>query len=544
MALIGRWLGDQKRAHPANEQVLGAFGLRDATVGLPVTNVDGAMGLPAVYACVRVLSETVASLPLITYQQKGDGSRERASSHGLYELLRYAPNPEMTAFEFEELRTQHVASRGNSYAEIEMSGTGRVTALWPLNPDRMEIWRDAQGELLYIYTLPNGQRKRMAAWQIHHCRGLSSNGIVGYSPLRVAMVAVALGLATEEFGTRFFANGARSGAVLTHPKTLNDKTLANLKASWTDAHGGLENSHRLRILEEGMKLEMIGVPPEEAQFLETRKFQAEEIARIFRMPPHKIGLMDRATFSNIEHQAIEFVTDTIRPWLIRYEQAMRRDLLGTTEAKTLYFEYLTDALLRGDTASRYQAYAVARQWGWMNINDIRGRENMERIAQGDDYLQPLNMVPVGTPPRQPKSTGAEAGEEKPARALAPVLDDVAKRLTRREAHDLKREGVKAMRSLDAAAFRDWLGDFYRDLARTASQAIMPATQAAQQIDGRARQEMAEGLVWQHYMQSLEKASLVVSEAPDAAAALSEYAGLVEAGGSEVLRSRLAGIVEG
>ena len=206
------------------------------------------------------------------------------------------------------------------------------------------------------------------------------------------MQAVGLGLATEEFGARFFGNGARPGMVLQHPGTLTGEGFKNLKESWEEEHGGLSQSHRVRILEEGMTANVVGVPPEEAQFLETRQFQAQEIARIFRMPPHKIGLLENATFSNIEHQAIEFVTDTIRPWLVNYEQAMMRQLLSPEQRAQYFVEFLVEGLLRGDTASRYQAYGIGRQNGWLSVNDIRELENMDVIEGGDEYLTPLNMV--------------------------------------------------------------------------------------------------------------------------------------------------------
>jgi HK97 family phage portal protein len=431
VALIERWIGAERRAAPAIESSWESIlrGSQEAA-GLAVPSIEGSLAMPTVYACIRVLSETIASLPLVLYRRTAAG-RERATEHPLYEVLHEQPNPEQTAMELRELIVSHVAGWGNAYVEIEWTQAGRVRALWPLRPDRMRILR-RDGELAYEYSMPTGRTEILPWHRIMHVRGLGGNGVQGYSPLRMAMVAVALGMATEEFGARFFANGARPGAVLTHPGTLSDKAMANLKASWAGEHGGLEKSHRLRILEEGMKLEAIGVPPEEAQFLETRTFQAEEIARIYRMPPHKVGLLNKATFSNIEHQSIEFVTDTILPWLVRLEQVMQRDLLTAQERRTHYVEHVVDGLLRGDTQSRYQAYAVGRQWGWLSVNDIRQRENMEPVRDGDVYLQPLNMVAAGAP------VANGAGRS----ALLPVFEDGARRVLRRGEADLRRAGAK------------------------------------------------------------------------------------------------------
>ena len=392
-----------KRFHPSQDMDWSAvFGGQAAIAGMPAPSIGESLALPSVFACIRVLGETVAGLPLITYRETRNGGRERATNHPLYRVLRRQPNPEMTAFEFEELMTSHCAGWGNAYAQIILDGGGRVRELWPLRPDRMAVERKA-GVVQYTYRQQNGQEVTLAAWQVHHRRAMVLDGLTGISPLRVAMLAVALGMATEEFGARFFAQGARPGFLLSHPGTLTDKAYERLKATW-DA-STLENAHKTRIIEEGMKVEQIGIPPEEAQFLETRRFQAQEVARLFRMPPHKIGLLENATFSNIEHQAIEFVTDTIRPWLIRNEQAMYRDLLSENEQAAIYFEYLVDGLLRGDTATRYQSYAVARQWGWLSANDIRDRENMNRVEDGNIYLQPLNMQEAGTPPApQPADT--------------------------------------------------------------------------------------------------------------------------------------------
>jgi HK97 family phage portal protein len=534
-----------QRQHPSADIDWAEFlGAASRTAGLPAPSVESAMTMPAVYACVRVLAETVASLPLITYRTRPDGGRERAGDLPLARLLARRPNPEMTAFELEELLTSHCAQWGNGYAFLELDRRGQVTALWPLRPDRTQPVR-RNGELQYRYRMDDGQEVVIPAWQVHHRRGLSGDGIVGYSPVRVAMLAVALGMATEEFGARFFSNGARPGMVLEHPGKLSDQAFDRLRVSWRDDHQGLSNAHKIRILEEGMKIETLGIPPEEAQFLQTRTFQAQEIARIFRMPPHKIGLLENSTFSNIEHQAIEFVTDTIRPWLRRFEQAQERDLLTESERQTIYTEYLVEGLLRGDTVSRYQSYAVGRQWGWLAVNDIRRLENMEPIDDGDVYLQPLNMVQAGAPAAngapdaagQTRSPGSGAGA---AAWLRPVVEDAAKRLARREAADLRSQGMKALRS-QPEAFGGWLQEFYGGVGEAGSQMLQPVATAAAQAAGRSEDALRSAVnaaVFESAWRSLQKARTVTSEAQGAgmtpAQALEQYAAMIEAAGPQVL----------
>jgi hypothetical protein len=210
------------------------------------------------------------------------------------------------------------------------------------------------------------------------------------------MQSIGVGLALEEYGARFFGNGARPGGVLKHPGILSEDALRRLQASWSADNEGLSNSHRMKILEEGLSYEAIGIPPEEAQFLESKKFQVNEIARWFRIPPHMLADLERATFSNIEEQGLEFVIYTLGPWLTRHEQAIERDLLTEAERQTLFVEYLVNGLLRGNITSRFQAYQQALQSGWMNANEVRGLENMNPYDGGDTYLQPLNMAPAGT----------------------------------------------------------------------------------------------------------------------------------------------------
>lgn len=533
-----------RRFHPSTDMDWSTvFGGQAAIAGLPSPSINESMAMPAVYACIRVLAETVAGLPLITYRETRNGGRERATNHPLYALLRHQPNPEMSAFEFEELMTSHCAGWGNAYAQIIFDGAGRVVELWPLRPDRMTVERK-NGERRYLYRQSNGGEVPLAVWQVHHRRAMVMDGLVGLSPLRVAMMAVALGMATEEFGARFFAQGARPGFILSHPGTLTDGAFQRLQKSWDS--GGGANAHKTKIIEEGMKVEQIGVPPEEAQFLETRRFQAQEIARLFRMPPHKIGLLEQATFSNIEHQSIEFVTDTIRPWLIRGEQAMYRDLLGKSEQGSIYFEYLVDGLLRGDTTTRYQAYAVARQWGWLSTNDIRRMENMPPVDGGDVYLQPLNMSPAGD-----FGNGAGARRAADPTWIAPLVEDRARRIARREAADLRRKGASVVRK-NVSDFGAWAAQFYDGLLSAAIEELAATVAAAARASGRSQTTLANavsGALWDRTKRSLAQVQLVVEECgasgESAEDALLRYADTIEEAGSQALTASLmAALTEG
>ena len=422
------------------EFLLGGF---QSASGITITE-QGALRSAAVYACVRVLAESVASLPLITYQRTTKG-KERAINHALYGLLHDTPNSEMTSFEFRETLMGHVLLWGNAYAEIELNNRGDVLGLWPLRPDRMQVIRNKAGALAYRYQMPDNSYTVFPQSLIFHLRGLSSNGIVGYSPIQMARNAIGLSLATEEFGSRFFSNGARPGAVLQHPGQLGDKAYERLKNSWAEQHQGLSNAQRMAILEEGMKIETIGIPPDDAQFLETRTFQLLEIARIFLVPPHKIGELTNATFSNIENQELHFVVNSLRSWLVRWEQAVTRDLIGPLERRTVFVEFLVDGMLRGDQPSRYTAYSVGRQWGWLSVNDVRRLENMNEIGpEGDIYLEPLNMKEAGAPdPETPANdTPAEEPAPKGARDWSMLYEDAIARIRKRAARDIDARRAK------------------------------------------------------------------------------------------------------
>lgn len=404
----------KSRAEPTNS-LFGStysFFFGSTTSGKTV-NETTAMQTTAVYACVRILAETIASLPLHTYKSTTDG-KEKARDHPIYYLLSDAPNPEMTSFVFRETLMGHLLLWGNAYAQIVRDGRGKVIALYPLMPDKMTVNRSERGEIYYLYN-KKGQEYILHSYEILHIPGLGFDGLIGYSPIAMAKNAIGMALATEEYGAKFFSNGANPGGVLEHPGVVKDP--ARVRDSWNSVYQGSSNSHKVAVLEEGMKFQAIGIPPEQAQFLETRKFQTEEICRIFRVPPHLVASLDKATFSNIEHQSISFVVHTIRPWLVRIEQSINKALFNETERKEYFVSFVVEGLLRGDYNSRMQGYAIGIQNGFMSPNDVRSLENMNPISEeegGNIYMVNGNMLKlkdVGAFVKDKDTTGGEKDEE-------------------------------------------------------------------------------------------------------------------------------------
>ena len=377
------------------------FFLGGSTSGKAVTE-RSAMQITAVYSCVRILAEAIAGLPLHLYTYKDDGGKEKAIGHPLYLLLHDEPNPEMSSFVFRETLMTHLLLWGNAYAQIIRNGKGEVVALYPLMPNRMTVDRDSSGQLFYSYQMNNTDAPTMKAGtvilkpsDVLHIPGLGFDGLVGYSPIAMAKNAIGLAIATEEYGAKFFANGATPGGLLEYPGTVKDPD--RVRESWNKGFSGSQNAGKVAILEEGMKYTPISIAPEQAQFLETRKFQINEIARIFRVPPHMVGDLEKSSFSNIEQQSLEFVKYTLDPWVVRWEQSLSRALFTPEEKKRYFFKFNVEGLLRGDYQSRMNGYATARQNGWMSANDIRELENLDRIPAedgGDLYLINGNMLPL------------------------------------------------------------------------------------------------------------------------------------------------------
>jgi len=387
------------------------FFMGNSTSGKRV-NERSAMQMTAVYSCVRILSEAVAGLPLHLYQYTDKSSKEKAVDNPLYFLLHDEPNTEMTSFVFRETLMTHLLLWGNAYSQIIRNGKGEVMGLYPLMPDRMTVNRDEKGRLYYEYMVSSDDAKtlkdgtvRLSPYDVLHIPGLGFDGLVGYSPIAMAKNAIGLAIAAEEYGSKFYANGATPSGILEYPGTVKESD--KVRESWNAGFGGSSNAHKIAVLEEGMKYTPISISPNEAQFLETRKFQINEIARIFRVPPHMVGDLEKSSFSNIEQQSLEFVKYTLEPWLVRWEQAMQRSLIPQDDKSKYFIKFNVDGLLRGDYQSRMQGYATARQNGWMSANDIRELENLDRIPAedgGDLYLINGNMMPLSM-------SGAAYGKE-------------------------------------------------------------------------------------------------------------------------------------
>lgn len=359
-----------------------------SVAGVPV-DAETALKISTVWACVGLLADTIASLPLIIYRYMGEDGRERARNNPLYTVLHDQPNQWQTAAEFREMLTGHALLRGNGYAQIKPGPRGPADQLEPLHPDRVTPERLRNGRLRYQVRQDDGSTKPFNQEDIFHLRG-PSDGLAGKSVIKYARDSFGLTLAAERYGSRFFRNDSRPGGVLHTDGKLSRDAAARIKESWEHAHSSV-NQNRVAVLEEGLKWQQVGISPEEAQFLGSREFQAEDVCRWFRVPPHMVGLTGKATSwgSGIEQMSIGFVTYTLLPWLTRWKQAIARDLII---ARDIYFaDFVVEGLLRGDITSRYDAYATGRQWGWLSANDVRKLENMNPIPGGDAYLSPLNM---------------------------------------------------------------------------------------------------------------------------------------------------------
>ncbi len=404
MSLLARAI--PARPTKAIDQEAQAQGL--ATHYIPIENLqrwtglgvapETALNIITVYQCVRVLAETFAQLPLMVYRRLPNGGKERATDHPLYQTLHSQPNPDMTSFVWRELLMTHLATWGNAYCEKVTDPFGRLQ-LWPIRPDRIEPHYDSQGRKVYDYLSPLGARTTLKPGSVFHIQGMSSNGLVGFSPITVMRNAIRLYRTAEQFGTSFFDNNARPATVLSHPKLLSENAIKRL-AGQMDELRGSRNAGKTVILEEGLQLTEVGIPPEDAQFMETRLFQKREIAGAYRIQPHKVGDLERATFSNIEHQSLEFIQDTMMPWFVRTEQEINVQLV---DEEDVFAEFLVDGYLRGDAKTRNEAYALRWQHGNLNADEWRIKENENPIPDGSGslYYVPVNYQPAISPQEEP-----------------------------------------------------------------------------------------------------------------------------------------------
>lgn len=346
-----------------------------------------AMQLSTYFACIRNISEDCAKLPLILYEQNGE-ERTRATGDPLYKLLRDEPNADMTAFTLRSVATAHAVGWGNGYIEIERTGTGRPFSLYPLYPEDVTPVR-VNGKIIYEVRIPGMDVVPLEARNVIHISGLGYDGIIGYSPAYLARQSLGVSIASQKFVGSFYGNGTALSGAIEHPGKLTPKALENLRASFSARHSGSKNAFKTMILEEGMKYQSMGIPPGDAQLVESRQFEVEDICRWFRMPPHKVGHLLRAQgWSTLEQTNMDYLTDTLMPWLVRWEQEINRKLV---QGENQYTEHLVEALLRSDTTGRYAAYRTAIEAGFMSRNEARVRENLNPVEGLDEFIIPANM---------------------------------------------------------------------------------------------------------------------------------------------------------
>lgn len=393
-----------------------------------VVNPQTAMQCGAVFACIKVLSEGVGMLPCRLWRGRLGGAMAPAFDHPLYRLLAHAPNEYQTCTEFFEMVVLHICLRGNSYSFINRRSDGVPIELLPLHPDAVRCRMGDNWRLQYTMTLANGAQKDAGDDEILHIKGQTLNGWEGLSPIAYARESIGLAISAERFGSLFFKNGAKASGVLEHPGQISEEAQARIKKTFDESTSG-DMAHSTGILEEGMKYNKIQMTAEDAQFLETRKYQRSEIASIYRVPAHKINDLEKATYSNIEQQSLEFVQDALMPWFTRIERAIKRDLIEQEEEEDLHIRFAIAGLLRGDQAARSAYYHNGIADGWLTRNEVRMIESdlgiMLNPVDGLDVpLRPLNMADGRTTPTEPAATppGSAPALPPPAKDKLPILE--------------------------------------------------------------------------------------------------------------------------
>lgn len=379
-------------ARPSPE-LRSALGRVLSKVGIHI-NAQNALQVTAVFACVRLLSENVASLPLFLYQKTEKG-KEKAKDRPEYGVLHDAPNPETDSFQFWQAFTANMLVYGRGYAEIVRNNAGQVVQMWNITTPYVKVQRNEETqELEYAVISPGKERFTLRKDQMFRVDWFSMDALNAFHPLKLAQNAIGLNVAAEEFASNYFNNGANVGGVIEYPESMDDDAAERFRKSVREAYEGLSKSARLMFLEQGSKFQKVSNTPEESQMLETRKFQVAESARFYNVPLHMIGDLEHATFSNIEQMSLNFVIYSLRPYLVRIERAITAQILTPTDRQTLFPRFSVDSLLRGDYKSRMEGYALARQNGWMSANDIHDLEDMDSIPAeegGDAYLANGNL---------------------------------------------------------------------------------------------------------------------------------------------------------
>ena len=490
MAILSRLLDTERRAIERGPRPLSAANIIEYIGGGPTAsgravNEETALRLATVYACVRVIAESVASLPLVTYRRLARG-KERAPMHPLYPLLHDAPNPWMTGYSFREMLQGHLLLWGNAFARIIRDEGGAIRAFHPLRPDRMKRPEfSPAGTLVYEYQRASGQPEVLPQVNVLHLRGLSTDGLWGYSPIQLQREQLGLALVEQEFSARFFGNSARPGGVLETKGRLGPEAATNLAASWNALHQGVGQSHKVAILEEGLTWKQIGMPLQDAQLLQARQFERSEIAGWFRVPPHMIGDVDRSTSwgSGIEQQTIGFITYTLRPWLVNWEQAIMQACLLESERERFLVEHLLDGLMRGDAASRGQFYVQMIEHGVFSPNEVREKENLNPAENGDELLVPLNLGLLSQLGQQPEAMPEEpedmpmpaggrsdnasehrssAGRRRLREIWHGVIRETAQRLVDRQVSEIESVAPTLLARRSVADLDAWLDRFHRD----------------------------------------------------------------------------------
>lgn len=451
-----------------------------SSAGLLVTP-DVALRNMSVLACIRIVSQSLASVPLVLYQRDGR-QRRRASDHAVFPVLAQIGNGEMTAYEVREARIAHCMAWGNGYAEIQYDGNYQVSGLWPLAPDRVGVERAENGRLQYTYWSDRaGQGYVLPGYRVMHLRYTVLRGVTGMSPIRQAMNALGVATAAEEFGAKYFAHGSRPSIILKHPGRMTPEAYKRLRSSFSENWEGLENAHRINILEDGVAPEVVGIPPEEAQFLQTREYQVQEIARLYGVPLHMLAVAQTATFASAEQDAINFRQFALLEWARRDEQRLMADLLTAGERKAGYYiEYLLDGLERATIDTRTTAYSTMIQNGVMMPNEARERENLDPHPGGDVLLLPLNMQQIGMDGR-PLAAAAPVETPAPKRdeALRVLVADAERRTAARVANDVRQAGAKALRRGGRSALSEWGETQMHGWRLAGEEMLQPCVKAAQ-----------------------------------------------------------------
>ena len=426
---------------------------------------ERALQTSAVWSCARLIAESIATMPIIMYRRLSDGGKERAPTHPLYSVLHDAPNSLMTAFAFKRTMMVHALLYGNGYAEIGDGPRGVIDHLTLLHPDTVRV-EAIPGGIRYQVREGVGRERPVNAEDMLHLPGLSLDGVSGLSLVAYARESIGLALAAEGYSARFYSQNARPGGILQTPNKLNDDVAKRVKDSWEAAHAGLANAHRVAVLEQGLEWKQTGMTNQDADLIAQLDWSIADVARFFNVPLHMIQQMTKTTSwgSGIEEMSIEFVTYSLLPWVRNWEDTIRKDLI--VARRTYFAEFLLEGLLRGKQSDRYEAYTKGRQWGWLSINDIRRIESMNPVPNGDTYLQPLNMVPIGTPPAQgPQATHYQL-----------MVREAAARVVRKEIAAMTK--VVKRHALDSEAYTEAASAFYAEHSAFVAAVMHIAAEAA------------------------------------------------------------------